>query len=83
LITGCIQGLGHSDKNSLSSAWCCWNEELVSSIHGCPERNQTAVTVADPWKERVIDFNNADWTNIVITYTMHHRRDKMILGTIV
>eukprot|EP00804_Cyclotella_cryptica_P011893 CCRYP_004391-RA/>CCRYP_004391-RA protein AED:0.01 eAED:0.01 QI:2070/1/1/1/1/1/5/1265/829 len=64
-------------------AWCCWNDKIVNSIQKCPEHNQPCNPVKDPWKARSIKYSDFEWSSLIISYTMHHRYDKMQLGKIV
>jgi hypothetical protein len=63
-------------------AWCCWNEEVINSFQECAKQHQLSESNNDPWKERSIDYNSNDWMDCIIKYTMHHRSDQYVLGTI-
>mmetsp|Transcript_30851 Transcript_30851/g.65187 ORF Transcript_30851/g.65187 Transcript_30851/m.65187 type:complete len:939 (+) Transcript_30851:3010-5826(+) len=65
-------------------AWCCWNEIIVKSVQVRPEENTEYLQPSDPFKERPMAFADpAEWTNLIINYTMRHRNDKNNLGKLV
>ena len=55
----------------------------MNNIQECSEHFQSCNQIKDPWKERSIDYRNSEWTNLILTYTVHHRYDKWHLGKIV
>ncbi|KAL9182381.1 hypothetical protein ACHAXT_013033 [Thalassiosira profunda] len=95
-FSGIIAGLVLSTKGPVSQAemmsggdfdgdkaWCCWNKTVVSSVGDWPDRNDSPQQPDDPFKKRLMQWEDEGFSNLVINYTMQHRKDKMYLGTLV
>ena len=55
----------------------------MSSVGDCPDRTGPLGPPEDPFKKRIMQWEDEGFSNLVINYTMQHRKDKMYLGTLV
>lgn len=64
-------------------AWCCWEDDIVSHVCDYPAPDTSSELFQQPrdvYKERLMEWTEPQWSKLIITFTWHHRDDRMCLA---